>query len=154
MPIRIPLLDNLRWMQAAFGGQDQPTLIAVPSGADASLVGKTLTAAGALTVAGNYDILIPLSGIGSRLEVHLTATIGASTATSALSTTYFIPPASLSTPSAWTNKTAATGTGALTSTVRQSLVISNLAGEQFAWLRITLGATPNVTFTQAEYNGL
>lgn len=147
----VPLNDNQKLQQAAFGTQNLLVLVAVPATAPGSLVGKALVDAGALTVAGTYDCLIPLSGIVNKIECHLTATIAAGTASSALNTTYFISNAAV--PSMWTAKTAGTGAGSLTTASLQTSSISTLAGEQYAWLRITLASSPNVTFTVAEYNG-
>lgn len=152
MPRIAPITTEQRFSQSAWGMQDRLVLIAVPATANQSLIGKPLNEAGALTVAGTYDCLIPLAGMVSTVQVHLTATIAAGTASSACSTTYYMPNGT--DPSQWTNKTAFSGTGSLTSTTRQTSTLTTLAGEQYAWLRITLASTPNVTFTQAEYNGL
>lgn len=151
MPRLVPLNDTQKLQQAAFGTQNLLVLVGVPAGAPGSLVGTALVDAGALTVAGNYDVLVPLSGIVTKLEVHLKATIGSGTASSALNTTYFLSNAA--NPSSWVAKTAGTGAGSLTTTVLQSSSISTIVGEQYAWLRITLASSPNVTFTQGEYNG-
>lgn len=148
----MPLTEMNRYMQAACGAQDRIVIAAVPSGAAGDLVGKYLSDAGALTVAGAYECLIPLSGLTTILEVHLTATIAAGTASTALNTLFYVSNAA--NPSVWTNKTAGTGAGSLSTTVRQTSTISTLRGEQFARLTITLASSPNVTFTQAQYNGI
>lgn len=152
MPQRTPLSETQKLKQAAFGGQNELVIVSVPSGASNALVGVALVDAGVLTVAGDYDVLVPLSGFVSKVEVHLLATIAAGTVTSQLNTTYFI--ADAGSPSTWVAKTAGTGAGALTTATRQSSYISTIVGEQFAWLRLTIaGGSPSVTFTQAEYNG-
>lgn len=148
----VPITNVNKFEQSAWGAQDQIVLTAVPASAAQSLIGKNLTTAGALTVAGTYECLVPLTGLTSILEVHLTATITAGTVASALNTLYYVTNAAA--PSTWTNKTAGTGTGSLSTTVRQTSTITTLRGEQYARLTLTLASSPNVTFTQAEYNGL
>lgn len=147
----IPTLVE-RLNQAALNGQGHLILAVVPATAANELVGQTLVTAGALTVAGVYRCLIPLAGMVSTLQVHLTATIAASTASSDLDTLYLVE--SATTPAGWTKKTAGTGDGALTTVTLQTSTITTLRGEQYAIMDITLGATPNVTFTRAEYNGI
>ena len=150
----IPLSEAERHKQATYGAQDRIVITAVPNGASAGLIGQTLVNAGALTVAGAYECLVPISGFRQAFEVILTATWSGGTVTSALNTLYFVSNAAL--PSTWTNKTAGTGAGAMTSTTRQtaSLAAANLRGEQYARVTLTLAGTTSVTFTQAEYNGL
>jgi hypothetical protein len=148
----VPLSEVKKYEQSAWGAQDQIVLVAVPAAAAQSLVGKNLTTVGALTVAGTYECLIPLSGIVTQCEVHLTATIGAGTVSSALSTLFYVTNAAA--PSTWTNKTTGTGTGSLVTGTRQTSLLTTLRGEQYARLTLTLGSSPNVTFTQAEFNGL
>ena len=148
----VPLSEVKKYEQSAWGAQDQIVLVSVPAAAAQSLVGKNLTAVGPLTVAGTYECLIPLTGMVTELQVHLTATIAAGTVSSALHTLFYVTNAAA--PSSWTNKTAGSGTGSLTTTVRQSGTITTLRGEQYARLALTLASSPNVTFTQAEYNGL
>jgi hypothetical protein len=148
----VPLTEQKKYDQSAWGAQDQLVLTAVPAAASPALVGKTLVGAGALTVAGVYECLVPLTALKTALEIHLTATIAAGTASSAAHSLYYVTNAAL--PSSWVNKVAATGTGSLTSTTRQSSTISTLRGEQYARVAITLATSPSVTFTQAEYNGI
>lgn len=138
--------------QSAFGGQGPLIIHSVPSGASGALVGALLTDAGALTVAGAYTCLIPIAGCVDTVEVHLKATISAGTASSATDTLYWVQ--NPSDASTWTVKTSATGDGSLTTTVLQSATITGLKGEQYAQCVITLASSPNVTFTQAEWNGL
>jgi hypothetical protein len=148
----VPLTETQRFNQSAWGAQDLLVLTAVPAAASQALVGRELTMAGALTVAGTYEVLVPLSGMVSVLEVHLTATISAGTVSSALNTLFRVNDGAA--PSTWTNKTAGSGAGALASGTRQTSQLTTLRGEQYARLTLTLGGSPNVTFTQAEYNGL
>lgn len=148
----MPLSEMNRYMQSAFGAQDRLVITAVPAAASAGLVGQNLANAGALTVAGTYELLIPLSGLTTVLEVHLTATISAGTVASSLNTLFCVTNAA--SPSTWTNKTAGTGTGSLVTGTRQTSQITSLRGEQFARLTLTLGGSPNVTFTLAEFNGI
>lgn len=147
----IPSMDQ-QLMQSALNGQGRLILAVVPALAEQSLRGTPLTEAGSLTVAGVYRCLIPLAGMVSTLEVHLTATIGASTATTDLDTLYWVENAS--DPTTWTKKTAGSGDGALTTTTLQASTITTLRGEQYAVMDITLGASPTVTFTRAEWNGI
>jgi hypothetical protein len=132
--------------------QDQLILVAGPATLPGALIGKRLLDLGALTIAGNYDCLIPLEGMSNRVEVHITATIAGGTATTDLDTLFYVTNAA--DPATWTLKQAGTGDGALTTTVRQTSQLTTLAGEKFARCRIVLGGSPNVTFTLAEYNGL
>ena len=152
MPRPVPLSEVKKYEQSAWGTQDRIVIVGVPAAAAQSLIGQALSSAGALTVAGAYECLIPLSGIATILEVHLTATITAGTASSALNTLFYVDNAAA--PSTWTNKTAGTGTGSLVTATRQTSQITTLRGEQFARLTITLASSPNVTFTQAQYNGI
>jgi hypothetical protein len=152
MPRPVPLTEVKKFEQSAWGAQDRLVITAVPAAAAQSLVGKPLSSAGPLTVAGDYDVLVPLAGMVSELQVHLTATITAGTASTALHTLFYVENAQL--PSSWVTKTAGSGAGALTTTVRQTSTIATLRGEQLALLRITLASSPNVSFTQAEYNGI
>lgn len=152
MPRIVPLTTEERFQNAAWGMQDLLVLVAVPAGASPGLVGTQLVHAGALTVAGTYDCLVPLTGVTIKGELHLTATITSGSASSAVHTLYFV--SDMLDPSSWVTKTAWSSAGALTTTVRQTVSLSTFAGEQFSLLRLTLASTPNVTFTQAEYNGI
>lgn len=154
MPRTVPLTEAEKHKQATWGAQDRIVIRAVPAGASAGLIGKTLVDAGALTVTGAYECLIPLSGFRAALDVILTATWSGGTVTSALNTLYYVSNAA--DPSSWTNKTAGSGAGAMTSTTRQTstLAAANLKGEQFARVTLTLAGTTSVTFTQAEFNGI
>lgn len=143
---------DAKFAQAAFGAQGPLIIATVPSGAAAGLIGTLLVDAGALTVAGVYNCLVPLAGCVSTCEVHLTATIAAGTASSAVDTLYWVRDPQNSTN--WATKTSATGDGSLTTTELQTSTISTLAGEQYALVAITLATSPNVTFTRAEFNGL
>jgi hypothetical protein len=152
MPRAVPLTEAKKYDQSAWGAQDRLVFTAVPAGASPALVGKPLVGAGALTVAGVYECLVPLTGMVTACEVHLTATIGAGTASTAAHSLFYVADAGL--PSSWVNKLAFASTGALTSTVRQTALLSTIRGEQYARVAITLGGSPNVTFTQGEYNGI
>lgn len=152
MPLTPPLADYSKLTISAFGVQDLLVLAKVPATAAQSLVGKALTAAGQLTVAGHYYCLVPLSGISTKLEVILAATFTTATVTPAVNTVYYqAPPLN---PSTMTTKTAAAGGGALTTTVRQTQTLTGMAGEQFCLVDVNITGTADVTFTQAEYNGL
>ena len=150
----VPISNSEKFNQSQWGAQDRIVITAVPAAAAGGLVGKSLVDAGALTVSGTYECLIPISGFRTICEVILTATFASGTVSSALNTLYYVSNAAL--PSSWTNKTAGTGAGSLTSTTRQtsSFAAANLKGEQFARLTLTLTGIASVTFTQAEYNGL
>ena len=150
----VPISDAQKFNQSQWGAQDRIVIAAVPAGAAGSLVSKALVDVGALTVAGVYECLVPISGFRSTVEVHLTATFAAGTVTSALNTLFYVSNAAL--PSTWTNKTAGSGAGAMTTTTRQtsSFATAALRGEQYARVTLTLAGTSSVTFTQAEYNGL
>lgn len=151
MPIVPPLSTEQRFQNAAWGMQDQIVLMAVPAGVAPALRGVALVNAGTLNIAGDYHCLIPLTGMVSKLEVHLTGTI-TGTITSDLNTTYFIP--TVTDPTTYVVKQGASGDGALVNTTRQTSTIATLTGEQYAWLKITVATSSSVLFTQAEYNGV
>lgn len=150
----VPISDAQKFNQSQWGAQDRIVIAAVPAAAAGSLVGKALLDAGALTVTGAYECLVPISGFRAGLDVILTATWSGGTVTSALNTLYYVSNAAL--PSSWTNKTAGSGAGAMTTATRQTstLAAASLKGEQYARVTLTLAGTTSVTFTQAEYNGL
>jgi hypothetical protein len=152
MPQEIALGDSLKLMQGATGVQRRLLIAKVPATASASLIGRTLIEAGALTVAGIYRCLIPISGLASSLEVFLTAAWSGGTVSSDLDTLYFVGDTVDDTT--WRKKTAGSGDGSLTTATPQSPTIATLKGEQYAVLDITLTGTSSVTFSVAEYNGL
>jgi hypothetical protein len=150
----IPTAQTNQTKDQAFrwGAQDRIVIVAVPAGASPALVGQQLQGQ-ALTVNGDYECLIPMSGLKDILEVHVTATLATKTASTALDSLFYVPnPAD---PSTWVNKQAGSGDGALVSTTRQSSSIATPVGEQFARLTLTVaGAAGSVAITQAEYNGI
>lgn len=148
---RFAISDTAKERNAIFGSQAPLILAVVPATADQTLVGKTLTDAGALTVAGVYRCLIPLAGMVSSVKVLLKATFATSTVTSDVDSLYFTNQPQQ--PSTWVKYTAASNDGALSTTVLQTVTITP-AGEQWAVVDITLGAAPNATFTVGEYVGL
>jgi hypothetical protein len=144
--------DEQRFRQAAFGGQNLIVLTAVPSTAAQSMVGQPLLGQ-VLTVNGDYECLIPLAGLATALEVHTTVTLATKTASTSLDTLYYL--SNFTDPTTWTEKTAGTGTGSLTTTVLQSATISTLRGEQYARFTLTVaGSAGSVTVTRSEYNGI
>ena len=144
--------NESRLLQSACGVQDRLVIIAVPATASAALVNQPL-AGQTLTVNGDYECLVPLSGLVTAVEVHVMATLTTKTASTDLDTLYWV--SDLDDPTTWTEKTAGTGTGALSTTVRQTSLISTLRGEQFARFTLTVaGAAGSVVVTQAEYNGI
>ena len=138
--------------QAVLGGQGLLVIAAVPAAANNGLIGQNLVDAGALTVPGDYYCLIPLGGMVTELEAFLNATWSGGTVTSDLNTLYTVR--NMTDPASWTNKTAGTDDGAMTSGALQSASIATLRGERFASLKLTLAGTTSVTFTRAEYNGV
>lgn len=145
-------IDKQKYDQAALGAQDYIIITAVPAAGDQSLVGQRLLNQ-VLTVNGDYDCLIPLYGLSTALEVHCRATLATKTASTDLDTLYMtVNPTD---PTTYVEKTAGTGTGALSTTVRQTSTISTLRGEQFALFTLSVaGAAGSVTVTQAEFNGI
>ncbi|MGA0060505.1 MAG: hypothetical protein ACO3RU_13045 [Planctomycetota bacterium] len=141
-----------KYQQAAWNGQGLLVLTSVPSAAANGLIGTKLVDAGALTVAGDYICLVPLAGMVSEVEVHLKATFASGTVSSANDTLYTIR--DFTAPSSWTTKTGFSSDGALTTATLQSSTCAALKGEQYAQVKITIGATTSATFTVAEYNGL
>ena len=137
-------------LQGALGAQGLLVIAAVPATGDQSLVGEPL-AGKTLTVNGLYRCLIPLAGLASLAQVHVTATFSGGTVATDLDTLFTVGSFD---PSTWVKKTNGSGTGNLTSTVRQTSTLDALAGERYAVLDITLTGAQPVTFTQAEYNGL
>ena len=147
---------NTSMRQAAIGAQRALYLTSVPSGAAQNLVGQRLIDAGALTVAGDYYCKVDIAGLAT-VRTHLTATIGAGTATSQVTTAHFVSGGNLSDATlsaAPYQYQAFTGTGGLVSTTKQTATLAAGLGEQWAIVKITLATSPNVTFTQAEMNGL
>lgn len=147
---------STQYRQAALGRQVPLVFTSVPAAAAQSLVGQRLIDAGALTVAGDYYCRVEIGGL-SALYLHLTATIAAGTATSQATTTYFVANGGLTDATlsaAPYQYQALTTTGALTTTTRQSSSLSATRGEQYLIVKITLATSPNVTFTQAEVNGV
>lgn len=140
---------TMRVEQSALNGQGLLLVAAAPSGKQ-NIVGLPLVDAGELDVLGVYRCLIPLAGAVSELEVHLTATFGSGTVTSDLDTLYFVR--DLTDPTTWSKKTAGASDGALSTTVLQTSTITDLAGEQWAVMDITLGTAAACTFTRAEFN--
>ena len=151
MPHQIPLSTEQRFQNSAWGMQDQIVLMAMPAGVSPALRGVALVNAGTLNIAGDYHCLIPLTGMVSKLEVHLRGAV-VGTITSDLNTTYFIP--TLTDPTTYVAKQTASGDGALSTNTRQTSSIATLTGEQYAWLKITIAASGSVAFNQAEYNGV
>ena len=140
---------TMRVEQSALNGQGLLLIAVAPSGKQ-NVVGLPLVDAGQLDVLGVYRCLIPLAGAVSKLEVHLTATFGSGTVTSDLDTLYFVR--DLNDPTTWSKKTAGSGDGALSTTVLQTSTITDLAGEQWAVLDLTLGTAAACTFTRGEWN--
>lgn len=153
MPI-IPTTQGTesRLLQSACGVQDRIVILAVPTNASAALVNQPL-AGQTLTVNGDYECLIPLAGLTTAVEVHTTATLTTKTASTDLDTLFWV--SDLDDPTTWVEKTAASGTGALSTTVRQTATLASLRGEQFARYTLTVaGAAGSVLVTQAEYNAI
>lgn len=145
-------IDKQKYDQAALGAQEWLVITAIPAAANQSLVGQRLLNQ-ELTVNGDYEVLIPLYGLVTALEVHVRATLATKTASTALNTLYMV--SNPTDPATYVNKTAGTGTGALVSATRQSSTIATLRGEQFARLTLTVaGGAGTVTMTQAEFNGI
>jgi hypothetical protein len=130
---RFAISDTAKERNAIFGSQAPLILAVVPAAADQTLVGKTLTDAGALTVAGVYRCLIPLAGMVSAVKVLLKATISAGTATSDVDSLYFTNQPQQ--PATWVKYTAASNDGSLTTVTLQTVTITP-AGEQ--WAVVTL----------------
>lgn len=151
MPYPVPLGWQQKFQNSAWGVQDRLIIATVPSGASDGLRGQPLEGQ-TLTVDGAYKCLIPITGVVDTLEVHLAATFGAGTVTSSgPDTLFYVDDAT--TDASWVVKTAGTGDGALTSTVRQSASVTGMLGEQYALVTISIAGT-SVVFSQAEYNGV
>ena len=129
--------------QGRLGKQEFLYITDVPSGASAGLKGQRLIDAGALTVAGDYNCDANIEGL-REAYTQLKATFAVSTVTSDVYSTYL---------DGTTSYQGATGDGALTTTVLQTATLTGLKGERKLRVKITLGATPNATFTQGEVNG-
>ena len=151
MPNVPPLSTEQRFQNAAWGMQDQIVLMAVPAGVAPALRGVALVNAGTLNIAGDYQCLVPLTGMVSKLEVHLQGVI-TGTITSDLNTTYFIT--NVTDPATYVAKQVASNDGVLSDNTLQTSDIATLTGEQYAWLKITVATSSSVLFTQAEYNGV
>lgn len=153
MPYKVPLDVNARFQNAAWGTQDRLVIMSVPAAASAGLIGQWLHGQ-TLTVAGDYQCLIPLSGITSTLQCHIRATFASGGVTTAgPDSLYYV--ADPKAGGTFTAKLAGTGDGALTTTELQtSTLTSTLYGEQYALMTITLDASTSAEFTLAEYNGI
>lgn len=151
-PFRAELLEN-----ANEGAQRRLVLAETPAGAMEALIGLYLDEAGALTVVGDYYVVAPIGGL-ANVTLNLTATIAASTATTAGSKSLYAiktadgnaKPSALLTAYGYQ---AITGVGALVTATLQADTLTS-KGEKYAVIKITLGAAPNVTFTQADMNGV
>ena len=146
------LADQDKLLQSALGGQDYLRYASVPATAAQTVFGtgepgQRLIDTPKITVAGTYTALISLSGMVTQLEVPLTATIVHGTVTVSLVTLY---------KDRTTAKTTGGGGGLLTSAARSTLTVTDPSGEQYALLRIVVADSGgvDVTFTQAEYNGI
>ena len=146
----VPSVSQLE-RNAAFGAQGPIIIAAVPAAGNAALVGTALVDAGQLTVLGLYRCLIPMSGMVSAVKLYLKATFASGTVTTDVDSLFWVRDPNL--VSAWSKLTAATGDGAMTTTVLQTVSITP-AGEQYAVLDFTLATAAACTFTQAEYMGL
>lgn len=141
MPIPLRSIQAAE-MQSFLGLQDELVFKTVPVGAEA-LLGKLVKGSN-ITVAGTYTCEMRVDGL-SAIEVHLTATLTASTVTSSVFTTY---------NDGVTAKQNFAGVGALVSVTRQSSTLAANKGEKLVVVSLLVGAAPNITFTQAEINGL
>lgn len=151
MARQVPLNEIQRTLQSAWGVQDELTITAVPAAASQALVNQKLNGQ-TLTTDGVYTCLVPMSGAFTELEVHIRATFGAGTVTvGGPDILYYV--ANANDPDSWTVKTAGTGDGALTTTVRLSPSVTGMTGEQYAMVTLTLAGVTSVAITQAEYNG-
>ena len=150
MPKTLPLTEPQKLIQSATGAQDELVILVAPT-ADPGAVGQRLRGR-TLATNGDYICLVPLHGIFTELQVHLTATFAAGTVTSAgPDSLYYV--ADFTALSSATVKTSGTGDGALTTATRQSSSLTGLKGEQYARVTITIAGGASAAFTQAEYNG-
>jgi len=138
-------------MQGAIGAQSLMVIAGVPAGASLELIGEVLLGK-TLTATGVYRVLVPIAGLASGLQCHLTATWSGGTVSSDLDSLFFV--SDISNGATWTKKTAGTGDGAVTSTTRQTSTLSTIAGERYAVYDLTLTGTTSVVINQAEYNGI
>jgi len=149
-PLFLPMPSTLE-RNAALGAQGPILIASVPATGDRSLIGKALISAGELDVVGVYRCIIPIAGLVSELQVHLTATFASGTVSSALDSAYWAQ--NPDDASSFVAKTSGTGDGSLTTTVLQTSTLTP-AGEKYAILDITLATAAACTFTRAEYNGM
>lgn len=148
---KVPLNEVQRFSQSAWGVQDELVILSVPSTGNQSLEGQKLNGQ-TLAVNGDYVCLIPLSGVFTELQVHVRATFGSGTLTASGPDTLYLV-TDFDAPSSWVVKTAGTGDGAMTSTVRLSPTVTGMKGEQYAVFTLTVGGGASCLITQAEYNG-
>jgi len=146
------LNDQDKLLQSALGGQDYLRYASVPATATQVVTattgepGQRLIDTPKITVAGTYTAIVSLAGMVTQLEIWLTATIVSGTVTTSVATLF---------KDKTTAKTSGSGSGVMANATRQNLNITNPSGEQYAVVTIVVtGATPDVTFTQAEYNGI
>lgn len=138
--------EAAQMIQAAIGIQELISLDAVPLGESNAKMYPTTLVGLTLSTAGVYYALICTAGL-SAVTVTLKATLtGAGSITSDFYKTY---------ADAVTKKGAsASGVGALVTTVAQELSITDLQGEKYCLLKLTVVAAMSAVFTQAEANGL
>lgn len=152
MPYKVPLDPYQRFQNAAWGAQDRLVIISVPSAAAHGLIGQPLFGQ-TLTVAGDYQCLIPLAGLTTNLQVYTRATFASGGVTTAgPDSLYYV--ADPKAGGTFTVKTAGTGDGALVTATIQASTLGTFNGEQFALFTITVDASTSAEFTMAEYNGI
>jgi hypothetical protein len=135
-------MNDQSYSRALLGIHDSLIITKVPAGAQGSLVGNSLLAAGVLTVAGVYECEFRIDGL-SKADVRLKATFASGSSTTSGGSTY---------ADRSTTLTAWTGVGAMVTTVEQALTIAAFKGERYAKVIITtVGAV--VQFTTAEVIG-
>lgn len=110
---------------------------------DKSKEGQFAKDAGALAVAGNYDMVVDVAGL-TNVDVILNTSAVTGTVAPSVFATY---------ADGSTSKVAGTGGANFIATTRQTISVANLKGERKLIVRIPIDATESVTLSQAEVNG-
>jgi len=135
-------MNDQSYSRALLGIHDQLIITKVPAGAQGSLVGSSLIAAGALAIAGVYECEFRCDGL-SKLDIRLKATFAAGGFTSSGGVMY---------ADRTTVLTGFTGVGAPLTTVEQALTIAALTGAKYAKVILTTTGTV-IVFNTAEVIG-
>lgn len=136
--LRPNLPDQYR--QTALGFQDYLTVD--QSSVSSVVIGSRLV--GQLLPNGTYACIVPMMGLQNKLTALLKATFGTGTVTTSGGSLML---------DGVTVITAAGGVGAMATTVRQTISMTLIAGEQYGIITIVVAGGAGATFTEGEAYG-